>query len=133
MVRMPELPDITESLRGLESRILHRPLERVQIVSPFFLGTANPPIESVVGMEVTGLRRLGKRVVLELSGEAFLVFHLMIAGRFRWSVKRGAKPRKCSRKSAMDQSKRRLRASGSPWSRRSISSRVGSGFSQRSS
>lgn len=30
------------------------------------------------------MRRLGKRVVWELEEEAFLVIHLMIAGRFRW-------------------------------------------------
>jgi formamidopyrimidine-DNA glycosylase len=31
-----------------------------------------------------GLRRLGKRVVIEAQEALFLVFHLMIAGRFRW-------------------------------------------------
>jgi formamidopyrimidine-DNA glycosylase len=33
---------------------------------------------------VTGLRRLGKRIVFELEGDYYLVIHLMIAGRFRW-------------------------------------------------
>src|SRR5439155_26069833 len=32
----------------------------------------------------TGLRRLGKRIVIELESELFLVLHLMIAGRLRW-------------------------------------------------
>src|SRR5881397_801247 len=36
------------------------------------------------GRGVLRLRRLGKRVVVELEGDLFLVFHLMIAGRFRW-------------------------------------------------
>lgn len=43
-----------------------------------------PPIQSAAGKHVTGLRRLGKRVVLALEDDLFLVIHLMIAGRFRW-------------------------------------------------
>lgn len=35
--------------------------------------------------------RLGKRIVLELDGELFLVLHLMIAGRLHWTP-RGGKP-----------------------------------------
>ena len=37
------------------------------------------------GRRVVGVRRLGKRVVLELEGELFLILHLMIAGRLHWS------------------------------------------------
>ncbi len=33
---------------------------------------------------VTGLSRLGKRIVLRLEDASFLVLHLMIAGRLRW-------------------------------------------------
>jgi formamidopyrimidine-DNA glycosylase len=36
------------------------------------------------GSQVVGLRRLGKRIVIELEGDLFLVLHLMIAGRLRW-------------------------------------------------
>ena len=58
--------------------------------SPFLVRTFAPPIFSVDGKVVRGLRRLGKRIVWELEGDVFMVFHLMIAGRFRWR-KRGAK------------------------------------------
>jgi formamidopyrimidine-DNA glycosylase len=44
-----------------------------------------PPLETVEHRTITGLARLGKRVVLEAEGDLFLVFHLMIAGRFRWT------------------------------------------------
>jgi formamidopyrimidine-DNA glycosylase len=37
---------------------------------------------------VLGLRRLGKRIVLSLEGDLFLVIHLMIAGRLQWESKR---------------------------------------------
>src|SRR3990172_2133924 len=41
--------------------------------------------------ELRDIRRLGKRIILCLTGDLFLIFHLMIAGRFRWE-RRGAKP-----------------------------------------
>jgi formamidopyrimidine-DNA glycosylase len=41
---------------------------------------------------VVALRRLGKRLVLELDGELFLVIHLMIAGRLRWRPPGGKPP-----------------------------------------
>jgi formamidopyrimidine-DNA glycosylase len=81
---MPELPDISLYLRALESRIVGQPLERVVIRSPFVLRSVEPPIAAAEGTAVTGLQRLGKRVVLALEGELFIVIHLMIAGRFRW-------------------------------------------------
>jgi formamidopyrimidine-DNA glycosylase len=56
----------------------------VRLASPFLLRSVDPPLSAVEGRRVVGLRRLGKRVVVEAEGELFLVFHLMIAGRFRW-------------------------------------------------
>ena len=88
---MPELPDIVVYLDALAPRILGLPLERARVTSPFLLRSADPPLASVHGKTVTGLRRLGKRIVWEMEDQIFLVFHLMIAGRFKWR-KRGAKP-----------------------------------------
>jgi len=88
---MPELPDIVVYLDALTPRIVGRPLERARVTSPLLLRTADPPLSAAVGKTVTGLRRLGKRIVWEMEEQLFLVFHLMIAGRFKWR-KRGAKP-----------------------------------------
>jgi len=88
---MPELPDIVVYLDALAPRILGLPLERAQVRSPLLLRTADPPLSAAVGKTVTGLRRLGKRIVWAMEDQIFLVFHLMIAGRFKWR-KRGAKP-----------------------------------------
>ena len=82
---MPELPDITLYLSQLRPRIVGQPLGQVSIRSPFLLRTVDPPLTATTGKRVVGLRRLGKRVVLELEDELFLVIHLMIAGRFRWA------------------------------------------------
>ena len=88
---MPELPDIVVYLEALTPRILGLPLERARVTSPFLLRTADPPLSAAEGKTVTGLRRIGKRIVWEMEDQVFLVFHLMIAGRFKWR-KRGAKP-----------------------------------------
>ena len=88
---MPELPDVTVYIESLERRCVGQPLERVRIVGPSLLRSVEPPLSEFEGHEVEGFRRLGKRIVFELSGELFLVLHLMIAGRLRWR-ERGTKP-----------------------------------------
>ncbi len=62
-------------------------LERIRIASPIILRTVDPPISAVDGSRISGVRRIGKRIVLELEGDLFLVVHLMIAGRFHWKPK----------------------------------------------
>ena len=81
---MPEYPDITLYLEHLRPRILGQRLERVRLASPFFLRSVDPPIREAEGKTVRELRRIGKRIVIELDDRHFLVLHLMIAGRLRW-------------------------------------------------
>ncbi len=81
---MPELPDITVYIEALERRVLGQRLETIRLASPFLLRTAVPPIRTVEGREVTALRRLGKRIVIGLEDDLWLVLHLMIAGRLHW-------------------------------------------------
>lgn len=88
---MPELPDISVYVESLAAKLHGDRLERVRIASPFLLRSAVPPIASAEGQAVSGIERLGKRVVLALEGELFLVLHLMIAGRLHWHAM-GAKP-----------------------------------------
>jgi formamidopyrimidine-DNA glycosylase len=90
---MPELPDLTLYLEALQQRIVGERLERVQIVSPFVLRTAVPPIQAAEQRRVIEVRRLGKRLAIGLEGELWLVFHLMIAGRLHW-YDRGTTPPK---------------------------------------
>src|SRR5512140_750061 len=81
---MPELPDVTVYREALERHIVGQPLERVRLLSPFVLRSVDPPLETVTGKVVRGVRRIGKRIVLAFEGDLFLVIHLMIAGRLRW-------------------------------------------------
>jgi formamidopyrimidine-DNA glycosylase len=81
---VPELPDIAAYISALEPRIIGQPLKRVRLASPFLLRTAEPPITSVEGGFVRELRRIGKRIVIGVEGDLWLVLHLMIAGRLHW-------------------------------------------------
>src|SRR5437773_6737889 len=92
---MPELPDIELYLTSLRERIVGHRLNRLRIASPFVLRTFDPAVETVEGLTVQSLQRIGKRIVFEFARNnerLFAVVHLMIAGRFRWSEKTGAKP-----------------------------------------
>jgi formamidopyrimidine-DNA glycosylase len=81
---MPELPDITVYVERLAAKVVGHVLRRVRIGNPFVLRTAVPPLASAFGRRVVGVERVGKRVVLVLEGELFVVIHLMTAGRLRW-------------------------------------------------
>jgi formamidopyrimidine-DNA glycosylase len=88
---MPELPDVAVYVEALERRIVGRQLREIRLVSPFVLRTAVPPVAEAHGKKVTSVRRLGKRIVIGLEGDLFLVLHLMIAGRLHWHAA-GKKP-----------------------------------------
>ena len=81
---MPELPDVTVYLEALDGRIRGARLERLRLANPFVLRSVDPSPAEVAGRTVTGLRRLGKRIVIELEGDCFVLIHLMIAGRLHW-------------------------------------------------
>jgi len=81
---MPELPDVSVYIEALDARIRGARLERVRLLNPFVLRSVDPPLSVLTGRTVTGLRRLGKRIVIELGDELYLVLHLMIAGRLHW-------------------------------------------------
>ena len=88
---MPELPDVTVYVERLDARILGRTLLRARMLNPFVLRSVSPPPGELEGRRVTGIRRLGKRIVIGFEADLHLVVHLMIAGRFRWLAP-GAKP-----------------------------------------
>jgi formamidopyrimidine-DNA glycosylase len=81
---VPELPDVVIYLEALTRHVVGQRLERIHLLSPFVLRSVEPPIESLHGRIVGGVRRVGKRIVLEFADDLFLVIHLMIAGRLRW-------------------------------------------------
>jgi formamidopyrimidine-DNA glycosylase len=91
---VPELPEVALYLEGLERTVGGRTLERVRLKSPSLLRTWDPPLASVEGRRVLAFRRLGKRIVWELEDDLFLVFHLMVSGRFHRKKPGAALPKK---------------------------------------
>jgi formamidopyrimidine-DNA glycosylase len=83
---MPELPDVVVYIEALERRIVGQTLQRIRLGSPFLLRSVEPPITEAYRKKVVGLRRLGKRIVIALEGDLFLLIHLMIAGRLHWKL-----------------------------------------------
>jgi formamidopyrimidine-DNA glycosylase len=86
---MPELPDINVYVRCLEPRIVGARLDAIRVSGISLLRSVEPPLRDAQGLHVVCVRRLGKRIVVGLETELFLVMHLMIAGRLFWR-KRGA-------------------------------------------
>ena len=91
---MPELPDIEVYVACLAPRIVGQRIERIRLLRPFVLRSIAPPLDAAAGRTVESVARLGKRVVIGLAGDLFLVLHLMIAGRLRWRERGAAIPRK---------------------------------------
>jgi formamidopyrimidine-DNA glycosylase len=81
---MPELPDVALYVAALETRVVGQPLLAIRVNGPAWLRSVDPPLSAANGRRVTGVSRIGKRIVLALEGELFLVLHLMIAGRLQW-------------------------------------------------
>lgn len=96
---MPEFPDIEVYREAISEKVQEQDLLQVQILNPFVMRTAVPPISDANGRRVISVSRMGKRIVFELTEHHWLVVHLMIAGRLQWfgqpSIPTGkGKPRK---------------------------------------
>lgn len=108
---MPELPDLTVYIEALDRHVGGAVLEKIALASPSLLHSVDTPLSAAEGRRVGGLRRIGKRIVITLcpadakseasADEIHLVFHLMIAGRFRWK-KKGTRPRRKGTHAAFD-------------------------------
>ncbi len=81
---MPELPDVTVYVEALDRFVVGHAIERARAMNPFILRSVEPPLSAVEQREVTAVSRVGKRIVMSVSGDLHVVVHLMIAGRLRW-------------------------------------------------
>lgn len=92
---MPELPDVEDYLAALCPRVVGQTLDRIRVVGISVLKSWDPPLTEAEGRTVTGVSRLGKRLVFELEvadadEQLFVVLHLMVAGRLAWRDAPGA-------------------------------------------
>ena len=86
---MPELPDIEAYRHALGRAVTGHTLLSVEINHPFLLRSVGVAPEEAVTHVVTDVLRLGKRIAFRFENDVHLVFHLMIAGRFRWKPEAG--------------------------------------------
>jgi formamidopyrimidine-DNA glycosylase len=91
---VPELPDVTVYVERLDALTRGKALAGIRIASPFVLRSVDPAPAELVGATVVGTRRIGKRIVIAVDGDRFIVIHLMIAGRLRWKEPRAPIPGK---------------------------------------
>lgn len=78
------MPDVQIYLERLDALLSGRAFERVRITNAFVLRSVEPPVGAVEGRRILGFDRIGKRIVIRIEGDLYIVVHLMIAGRLRW-------------------------------------------------
>ncbi len=94
---MPELPEVE-----ITARLLDRALRGAQIESALAPGinalkTFDPPLSELSGERILAVRRRGKHLIVEISGELALLIHLMSAGRLQLFGKRAGPRDRTSR------------------------------------
>jgi len=80
---VPELPFLTVLAENLTAQTQGRTIEDVLVRSASVLKTFDPPITALRGATITGVRRRGKFLLMDLTPPLVLVMHLMRNGRLR--------------------------------------------------
>ncbi len=93
---MPELPEVEITARRIEAAVRGATVESVLAPGMNVMKTFDPPLDALVGREITGVRRISKMPVVEF-GDLSLLIHLMSAGRLRVFDKRASLKDRASR------------------------------------
>ena len=93
---MPELPEVEITARRLNAALSGASVDSAVAPGMNVMKTFEPPLEALVGREVTGVRRVGKMPVVEF-GDLALLIHLMSAGRLQVFDKRASAKDRASR------------------------------------
>jgi formamidopyrimidine-DNA glycosylase len=93
---MPELPEVEIVARRLGAALSGSEVESALAPGMNVMKTFDPPLDALVGREITAVRRIGKMPVVEFGDLALLV-HLMSAGRLRVHEKRASLKDRASR------------------------------------
>ena len=81
--RMPELPEVEITARRLDEALRGAEVQSVLAPGVNALKTFDPPLETLVGRKLEGVRRRGKHFVVDVEGDLALLIHLMSAGRLQ--------------------------------------------------
>jgi formamidopyrimidine-DNA glycosylase len=93
---MPELPEVEITVRRLNAALAGACVESTVAPGMNVMKTFDPPLEALVGREVSGVRRVGKMLIVEF-GDLALLIHLMSAGRLRAFDRRASPKDRASR------------------------------------
>src|ERR1700749_2550873 len=93
---MPELPEVEIVARRLDATLAGSEVESALAPGMNVMKTFDPPLESLAGRKLTGVRRRGKMPIVGFGGVAVLI-HLMSAARLRIFDKRASLRDKSSR------------------------------------
>jgi formamidopyrimidine-DNA glycosylase len=80
---VPELPEVEITARRLDAALRGAEVESALAPGLNALRTFDPPLAAIEGRAITGVRRRGKHVIVDLDGELALLVHLMSAGRLQ--------------------------------------------------
>ncbi len=94
---MPELPEVEISARVLSCALSGARIESALAPGINALKTFDPPLSALAGQTITGVRRRGKNLIIDISGDLALLIHLMSAGRLQLYEKRAAARDRTSR------------------------------------
>ena len=94
---MPELPEVEITARRIDAALRGAAIESAMAPGINALKTFDPPLDSLSGRTVAGVRRRGKHLVVDVSGDLSLLIHLMSAGRLQLYDKRASMKDRTSR------------------------------------
>jgi formamidopyrimidine-DNA glycosylase len=80
---VPELPEVEITVRRLDTALRGSEIESAVAPGINALKTFAPPLDSLAGLEIDGVRRRGKQIIVEAGGTLALLMHLMSAGRLQ--------------------------------------------------
>jgi formamidopyrimidine-DNA glycosylase len=94
---VPELPEVEITARRLDAALRGAVIESALAPGINALKTFDPPLHAIDGSAITGVRRRGKHLVVDVAGDLALLVHLMSAGRLQLFDKRATMRDRTSR------------------------------------
>jgi formamidopyrimidine-DNA glycosylase len=94
---MPELPEVEITARRLDEALRGAEIESSLAPGINALKTFDPPLHAIEGQSISGVRRIGKHLVVDVGDELSLLIHLMSAGRLQLYDKRASMKDRTSR------------------------------------
>lgn len=87
---MPELPEVEITARRLDAALRGAEVESTLAPGINALKTFDPPLHALDGRAIAGVRRIGKHLVVDVTGDLHVLVHLMSAGRLQLYDKRAS-------------------------------------------